>query len=80
MENDGKPAPGTFKLQYNLPPTFPLYREEQDHAVGQRPAQQPQESSHHTKRPERERQGEKQRERDVQQGMTKNRQDTARPV
>lgn len=63
MENAGKPAPGTFKEAENLPPIFPLYREEQDHAVGQTPAQQPQESSHHTKRPERQRQGEKQTKR-----------------
>lgn len=56
-KNDGKPSPGTLKLPYNLPLTIPLYGEEQDHAVGQRPAKQPQESSHHTETPEREGQG-----------------------
>lgn len=49
--------PTPRKSQYDLPPTFPLYREEQDHAEGERPAQQAQGSSHHT-----ERRGEKQRE------------------
>lgn len=44
----------TLMSEHNLPPTFLVYHEEQDHAVGQRTAQQPQESSHHT-RPERER-------------------------
>lgn len=63
--------------EHNLPPTFLVYHEEQDHAVGQRTAQQPQESSHHT-RPERERQEERQR--DVQQEMTQMRQDNGRPA
>lgn len=44
-------APLSYNVTY-LPPTFPLYREVQDHAVGQRPAQQRQDSGHQTKRPE----------------------------
>lgn len=54
---------GPRSYSFNLPATYPLYREEQDPAVGQRPAQQPQEISHHTKTPERQRQGETRRER-----------------